>query len=316
MSVSIIIPVYNVSACIERCLLSVMNQTFPDIEYILVNDATPDNSMEKVAGILNNYPGKEVKIIHHLENKGLAAARNTGVKVATGDYVFFLDSDDEIVPDCIETLVTLTDNRTVDFVVGEIRIVGGKQKNFPQLLLQKGTYSGTDFIFTSFLNRKWYEMVWNKLIKRSIFTEKNVWFEEGIVHEDTLWSFQFALAARTMVVTHVPTYYYHIQNNSITQNKSVKNIASFYIVLEKIIRLSCRENLFASCRELPAYLERQRIYFIKSLLRGNFDRPYIREQRNRINQLYKNSVWNKAKRNPEFILKDFILSIMEFARVR
>jgi glycosyltransferase involved in cell wall biosynthesis len=291
-----------------------MNQSYKNIECILVDDATPDDSMETAKEILNNYPEKNaVKIIHHTENKGLAAARNTGVKVSTGDYIFFLDSDDEIAPDCIETLVALTENQTVDFVIGEIKVTGNKRNSYPQLLLQEGNYSEPRFIFTSFLNRKWYEMAWNKLIKRNFFIEQNSWFEEGILHEDTLWSFQFALSAQTMAVTHLPTYYYHIQNNSITQKKSAGNIASFYIVLEKIIQLSCRENLFDSYKELPVYLEKQRVYFLKSLLRGNFDRQYIREQRDKINQLYEHSVWNKSKRNLEFLLKDFALRLMEMS---
>jgi len=105
--VSIIIPVYNVSEYIERCLNSVMMQNYKHIEIVIVNDCTPDNSIEKVKSFLDANTKYPVRLIHHDENLGLSAARNTGVKSASGEYVYFLDSDDEITPDCIYKLVNL-----------------------------------------------------------------------------------------------------------------------------------------------------------------------------------------------------------------
>jgi glycosyltransferase involved in cell wall biosynthesis len=290
-----------------------MNQTYQNIECILVDDATPDNSMEIVAEIRNNHPLQEaVKIIRHSENKGLSVARNTGVKASSGEYIFFLDSDDELPPNCIEILVSSMDKREVDFVIGEIQVIGNKRKAYPPLLLKEGIYQGNDFVLESFLKRKWYEMAWNKLVKRSLFTEKEVWFEEGIVHEDTLWSFQLALAAQSMAVTHTPTYCYHIQNNSITQKKSTKNMDSFYIVLEQIIISAKQRNLFEVQKIIFSYLENLQVFFIKQLLRGNFEKQYIQEQRNKINQLYKKSVWTGNKRKIEFLLKDFVLFLWNY----
>lgn len=90
MKVSVIIPVYNVSKYIERCLLSVLNQTWEDLEIILVDDCTPDNSMELAATVIASHSrGNEVRSLVHDENKGLSAARNTGIRDATGDYVYF-----------------------------------------------------------------------------------------------------------------------------------------------------------------------------------------------------------------------------------
>ena len=97
MKVSIIIPVYNVAKYIERCLLSVLNQTWPDLEVILVNDCTPDNSMEIVRRVVASHPrGAVVRCLEHEENRGLSAARNTGISASVGDYLYFLDSDDYI----------------------------------------------------------------------------------------------------------------------------------------------------------------------------------------------------------------------------
>ena len=100
MKVSIIIPVYNVSAYIERCVKSVMKQTYSgDIECILVNDATPDDSIDIAKRLIADYNGPiQFRILNHEHNKGFSATRNTGIDAATGDYLYFFDSDDEITP--------------------------------------------------------------------------------------------------------------------------------------------------------------------------------------------------------------------------
>ena len=104
--VSIIIPVYQVSAYVERCLSSVMAQSYSQLECIIVNDATQDDSIAKCERLISDYSGPiSFHIIHHECNQGLSAARNTGTKAATGDYIYYIDSDDDMTPDCIEKLV-------------------------------------------------------------------------------------------------------------------------------------------------------------------------------------------------------------------
>jgi glycosyltransferase involved in cell wall biosynthesis len=315
MKISIIIPIYNVAAYIERCLLSALNQTYPNVECILVNDATPDNSMEIVDDILSKHPrGESVKIVHHAENKGLAEARNTGVRSSKGEYVYFLDSDDAIAPDCLETLVKPVDSDQVDFVIGEIKVFGKKRSYFPLLLVKDGVYRDTSIIFNLFLEGKWYEMAWNKLVNRKIFEESNCWFVKGLLQEDTLWSFQMALAVQSMAVVNIPTYHYHIRDNSCTQRQTEKNIESFYRVLEGIIQLSIQNQVFDSYPKIFPYLENLHVFFLKSLLRGNFDKSYIQEQQTAINQLYRQEVWNHRRRKLEFVLKDFVLLLWIFLK--
>ncbi len=94
--VSIIVPIYNVEKYIERCAVSLFEQDFEDIEYIFVNDCTPDNSVEILEKVIEKYPNRKshLKIVHHKENKGLGSARNTGLEQATGNYILHIDSDD------------------------------------------------------------------------------------------------------------------------------------------------------------------------------------------------------------------------------
>lgn len=105
-SVSVIIPVYNVGKFIERCARSLMEQTMDNVEYIFVDDASPDNSIQILQKVLADYPNRRdnVRILTHAENKGLPAARNTGLAVATGEYIFHCDSDDFVEPDMLEQL--------------------------------------------------------------------------------------------------------------------------------------------------------------------------------------------------------------------
>lgn len=111
MKVSIIIPVYNVSKYIERCLKSVLGQTWKDLEIILVDDCTPDDSMDIVRGILETSSRSDiVTILKHEKNRGLSAARNTGIRQATGNYLYFLDSDDYLPANGIELLADAGDS--------------------------------------------------------------------------------------------------------------------------------------------------------------------------------------------------------------
>ena len=139
MKVSIIIPVYNVSAYIERCIKSVMNQTYNDIECIIVDDATPDDSIVKCEQMIVAYDGPiRFSILHHQQNRGLSAARNTGTEVATGEFLYYLDSDDEITLDCIETLMKpMIEDNSIELVQGNHRV----RKDDQEIIYYKGASS-------------------------------------------------------------------------------------------------------------------------------------------------------------------------------
>jgi len=125
MKISIIIPVYNVELYIERCILSVLNQTYQDIEIILIDDCGRDNSMTIAQQIIDNHPKKyETHILRHEKNQGLSESRNSGIRAANGNYLFFLDSDDELPNDSLQFLVSNCHND--DMVMGSYISVFGK----------------------------------------------------------------------------------------------------------------------------------------------------------------------------------------------
>lgn len=119
MKVSLLIPVYGVEKYIEKCAVSLFEQTYEDIEYIFVDDCTPDNSMNVLSGVIERYPKRKdhTRIIHHDCNKGLAQARNTALEAATGDFVLNVDSDDYLELQAIERLCAVADKKKADVVV-------------------------------------------------------------------------------------------------------------------------------------------------------------------------------------------------------
>lgn len=222
MKVSIIIPIYNVAPYVKRCLSSVFEQSYKDIEVIIIDDCGSDNSMEIVAGTIKKYNYYNIKIIHHKYNKGLSAARNTGLSQASGEYVFFLDSDDVLPLNAIKDMANeLVTYGQVDFVIGEIETFGIRRNSYP-LLSASYLKSNVD-IFNDYMQAKWNVMACNKLLNKNFLRENQLYFHEGIYHEDLDFSFKLAIKASSMVCCHHITYNYFIRKDSITTSKKLKN---------------------------------------------------------------------------------------------
>ena len=227
MKISVIIPIYNVSAYIERCIRSVMNQTFSDFECILVDDATPDDCVAKCEKMIAEYDGSiRFRMIHHEHNRGLSAARNTGTDAATGDYILYIDSDDAITNDCIEKLMTpiIRDN-TIDIVMGN-------EKRFSGEKVLKSAYSMRlgcqdlrcleevrDFYFSGRINRV---NAWNRLIRKDFLCQNGISFKEGLLWEDNLWTFYVLKHLKHLYIIEDVTYLKYLHPGSITTGSNLK----------------------------------------------------------------------------------------------
>ena len=238
MKVSIVIPIYNVSDYIADCLRSVLNQTYSELEIILVNDATPDNSMEEAKPWIEELQKRyEVKVVSHVYNRGVSAARNTGIEVATADWIYFLDSDDEIIPNCIELLVAKIEKYPdVDFVIGNFKILGTNSKgNNPDFLTCASCVKGNENILQDYIAGKWYVMPWNHLYRKAYLLQNNLFFKEGLLQEDILFSFQIATTARYMAAVYEKTYIYKIRSDGSlsTQCKLLKDLEDLLFILQE-----------------------------------------------------------------------------------
>ncbi len=253
--VTIIIPVYNVAAYIKESLLSAFNQTYDNIEYLIIDDCGTDNSIAIAEDIIKSHRRKDkIKIIRHDCNKGLSAARNTGLENASGDYVYFMDSDDEITSDCIEKLCNVAIKKNFDIVFGNIQLVGADSTHIKDL--REKTVAG-NAILKDFLKRKYNIAAVNKLYKKSFLDSNNTRFVEGILHEDILFSFQCCKYADIIHIMPDYTYLYKVRNNSISQSKvSYKRIndLSFIIDSFKLIRENTAPELKSAFDKYIHYL--------------------------------------------------------------
>ncbi|WP_455665413.1 glycosyltransferase family 2 protein [Phocaeicola sp.] len=231
VKVSIIIPIYRVEEYIESCVRSLMLQDYPNIECILVDDCSPDNSIVKLCLLINNYNGGiDFKIIHHDKNMGLSAARNTGIKQASGDYLYFLDSDDELSCHAITKMVFLAEKYHSDVIIGNFEIVGNNN-GISDVVLGKYVTIDRECLFTNkdisytYFKEQWFAMAWNKLIKRTLLEEYELFFPEGLLHEDLLWSLKLAACASTMSICRDCTYIYKLRGDSISGQIKRRNIS-------------------------------------------------------------------------------------------
>ena len=176
--VSVMIPVYNTAAYVGRCLTSLFEQTFDDIEYIIVNDATPDHAMDIVNNLVASYPHRRVKIIDHKTNKGSASARNTALDAASGEYLIYVDSDDWAEKNMIERMVSVAENEGADLVLADY-YVDYKNRKTAYVSLADTIKENPNYK-ELFFSGKIRLFTWNKMISKRLYDNYAIRFIEGI----------------------------------------------------------------------------------------------------------------------------------------
>lgn len=224
-SVTISIALYNAKDYIINCLESVASQTYRGtIECIIVDDCGTDGSVSLVEEFIKSYKGPvKFRIVHHPENLGLSEARNTGMKEATGNYIYFLDSDDTIIPECIEMMVgSVMKYPDVQIVFAGAEVSNGMFKWLDYTQKQLPEYADDcEWLQRSMLKRYDFGMTaWNKLISRSFIQKNNLSFVHGLVHEDEAWNFDLAKHIQSAAFVKQNTYKYNLHDNSITVGAS------------------------------------------------------------------------------------------------
>lgn len=215
--VSIIIPVYKVEAYIQQCIRSILQQTYKAIEIILVDDCGGDNSMMIAESLLQDST-ISWRTVHHTLNKGLSAARNTGAAAASGEYIFFLDSDDYLSPNALELLANKAQETHANIVFGNI-VYDTKGTYHPCMWTRlENAPAPADPLHAHFC-RMAFPMACNKLIHREFYEKSGVRFIEGILHEDEPWSLSLILQAHKIAFVQDITYYYRQRPGAITANK-------------------------------------------------------------------------------------------------
>lgn len=236
--VSIIVPVYNVEEYIVECIQSIVCQTYTNIEVIIVNDGTKDSSIERLQPLLEKHIF--LKVVTQ-KNQGLSGARNTGLNLAKGDYIAFIDSDDKVSPNYISNMVDLAYDTQADIVRGSFqgfdnRPVEGWISDF-SCTPQKGTSA-----LSKFLNESVSFVVWSSLYKMTLIDRHNLRFTPGILLEDGDFTTRAYLHADTVVAQNFIDYYYRIRPGSIlTTNDKKRMSESEDVVITKFLTMSPKD---------------------------------------------------------------------------
>lgn len=284
IKISLIIPVYKVEEYLADCLMSVLNQTFQDYEVILIDDGSPDCCPQ----LCDEWAEKDSRIsVIHRENGGLSAARNSGVKAAKGDYLYFLDSDDELTPDALEVMYRLIEaHPSVDLVQGGFfmrREDAGNPTpyNLPEYTENVRLIKNTLLTFDGDLIK-----AQSRLVRRDFFIENDLWFKEGIIHEDNYWTFFLAKCVKTMCFCNKRTYYHRMNPDSITH---VINVKKEYNAFKVILEYFCSniDNVLLG-RQKENILETLIVALNKGCISTNEERQYLINLVKRKNNIWEN----------------------------
>ena len=233
MRFSIIIPIYNVEKYLRQCLASVLDQSFSDWEAVCVNDGSKDGS----AAILGEFAEKDNRIrVVDQANAGLSAARNTGLRYATGDYVLFLDSDDWLEGNALEILSRNLDGEDMVCFSGR-RYIEYEDRFLPADRLTARCYSsGMEYYNENALQHRDFAFVCVVLraYKRSFLLDYDLRFTEGIYHEDNLFTPQACYYAQTIKVTDDSLYVYRVRENSITTTYDSKRMCDMMRIANEL----------------------------------------------------------------------------------
>ncbi len=301
---SVIIPVYNTKNYIEKCLNSLINQTFKDIELIIVNDGSSDDSNTIIKQFITKHPNENIKY-YEKENGGLSDARNYGVAKATGKYISFVDSDDWISKNLYKNLEKYMDNN-IDLIKFKMITVDENGKEIEKLdgpVFEKLT--GENAFEKLCTKDKYLEVACTYLYRRDFFIENKFKYKIGAYHEDFGLTPLVIVQAKTVVSTNNFGYYYLQRNNSITSREDVKKeLKKAYDVLEHYDSAIEKIEKLQISNKTKALIKR---YYANSLIlksngiNGKDREEFIKKIKER--KVYKNIKANNLKQ----LLKKIIL---------
>ena len=250
--ISIIVPVYNVERYLEKCVNSIINQTYKNLEIILVDDGATDSS----GNMCDELAKSDNRIkVYDKENGGLSDARNYGVERVTGDYIGFVDSDDYIDSEMYEKLYEAIKKENVDVAECSLKVIyPGKIELFTDEKYYK-VLGKTEYLEEYLTIKKVFGSVWTKLIKSDV--AKKLVFPKGKLYEDTYYAYDLINIANSFVLIDSPSYNYLMRENSITNSKFDPRIFDLIKIVEKFHKMTY-ENYpslkeAADCRKMYAY---------------------------------------------------------------
>ncbi len=283
IKVSVAVPIYGVEKYIERCAESLFGQTYENLEFIFVNDHTQDLSMSILENVIKKYPQrqKQIIIVNHETNQGLAVARNTAIKHVTGQFVLWVDSDDFVDINLVTYLVEEQMKSDADIVLSDVYKFDGK-KNV--LVCQKSNFSPREYLH-AVLREDVEHWIWGKLIRIDLYLKNNISVKPGAnMGEDFQVLPQLVYHANKITYVNKPLYYYNVSNlksygHLVREDVQMQRWATYEVLVNNIITDEYGSDL--------VYLKLHMCYFqIKTyLLANNLSKEYLSYLCDRLNEI-------------------------------
>ena len=234
--ISAIVPVYNVEKYLYRCVDSILKQTYENFELILIDDGSPDNCSQMCDEL--SEKDSRIKVIHQ-ENQGLSAARNSGIKIAKGNYLTFIDSDDWISNTMFEDLINLIKEKNADISICNFIVTDGNAIYKKNTKAEEKLYSKDEFmkIILRVNSNRCIHYAWGKLYKKDVI-DKNEHYPVGMLNEDVEGMFKAVLKSEKIAETNKIGYFYYENSESISRKKFGENFLSLHHVWERILEIS------------------------------------------------------------------------------
>ena len=247
--VSVVIPVYNVEKYLKGCIDSVLNQTLTDIEVLCIDDFSLDNSLT----ILKEYEGyyPHIRVFRNTGNRGPSYSRNKGISNANGKYIYFLDSDDMIIPSALEVLYNKAEAEGVDIIYFDAELLyetdelAQKHNNYitEHKRSYKGIYTGEMLFTKQIMNEDWSPSPPRQFFNAEFLKRNHILFYEGILHEDHLFWFTAAIKAKCALCIYDKLFIRRYRANSImTVQKTIKNLEGLFTCYSEILSLWKKSN--------------------------------------------------------------------------
>lgn len=303
--ISIIVPVYKVEKYLENCILSLLNQTYENIEIILIDDGSPDNSGK----ICDEYAEKDerIKVIHG-ENAGVSVARNIGIENASGQYLAFIDSDDYVEKTMIERLYTLIKNNEAAIsACNVIKFIEGEELKTNENLEEKTKFcSVEDAIVLTILDDNFGNFVCNKLFKKELF--KEIRFPTDRRYEDVATTYKLLCKADKIAVTTFEGYYYLTKRAGSTTTTNYDS----EIVLDNLKSYTEKyEYLVNKCEGIKDYLDAEYIRAVTSVL----EKIYSFKIETLYNDVFVEKSMKKAIELLDSVDKNILFEVMNYYRI-
>ena len=259
---SIIIPVYNVEKYLNRCMKSIIDQSLDEVEVILIDDGSSDKSgliCDEYSELYHN-----VRTIHQ-KNGGLSDARNTGIRVARGEYLMFVDSDDYIKKGCLALFIEDIKRTNCDVLVGKSWVTydDGSIRDEARYTISKGLYSSHEYAYLLCHNRDSVSFCAQyHICKKSLIINNQLFFKKGILHEDELWTPKVLLTAETIYYSNRYFYYHYMRDGSIMHsNNNEKRGKSLIVITNQLLKFYSRINR----NDLQYYYDRMVSFYLQAV---------------------------------------------------